>query len=338
MVHPKTSQREALKQLKKDRLTFFLVVLAVLILFESMIVITVAVGRANGGNSSNSGQMAGVDDGTLVPSVDGGPDADDDSGETQDSGNDESVLPERIDFQPVVESWVGRTGGRKSVLLYDLDRDEVVGEYLADDSHSTASIYKLFIVYEGYLRVQSHEWNADDPCGVTGHTILECLDLAIRASESTCAETLWGMIGRSLLDELVVSKYGMTSTTVSQLVSTPRDVAKMLEVYYEHTELSDDALIERMKDSFLNQPSTIYNWRQGLPSGFTRANVYNKVGWDFNPDGNYWNLYHDAAIVTFPEPARNYIVVVMSERVPFQSIRTFGSEFENYFYDHVFQT
>jgi hypothetical protein len=88
-----------------------------------------------------------------------------------------------------------------------------------------------------------------------------------------------------------------------------------------------------MMDSFLNQPITTYNWRQGLPSGFSRARVYNKVGWDYNPNGGYWNIYHDAAIVEFPEENRHFIVVVMTNRVPFQKIKEFGMLLENAFYD-----
>ena len=86
-----------------------------------------------------------------------------------------------------------------------------------------------------------------------------------------------------------------------------------------------------MKDSFFNQPETSYDWRQGLPSGFSRANVYNKFGWDYNPAG-YWNVYHDAAIVEFPEVSRHFVVVVMTNFVAFQRITEFGTMIENSFY------
>ena len=108
-----------------------------------------------------------------------------------------------------------------------------------------------------------------------------------------------------------------------------------MKLFYEHKYITDETLLNQIKDSFLNQPATTYNWRQGLPSGFTKANVYNKVGWDFNPDGNYWNIYHDAAIVEFPESNRHYIVVVMSNRLPFQQIRTLGTNIEKHFYNEL---
>ena len=240
----------------------------------------------------------------------------------------EVVLPDRIDFQPVIDEWAKSAGGTHSVLVYDLDRDETVGEYDAERDYNTASLYKLFVVYEGYRRVQSGEWLADDKAGSTGYTILQCLDKAIRESHSPCAETLWAKIGHDELDEVIERDFEIHDSKISSLVSTPNDILKMMRIFYEHPDITDETLLAQMKDSFLNQPATEYDWRQGLPSGFTEANVYNKVGWDYNPEGRYWNIYHDAAIVEFPEQNRHYIIVVMTNRVPFEKIRALGTTIE----------
>ena len=106
---------------------------------------------------------------------------------------------------------------------------------------------------------------------------------------------------------------------------------KIMKMFYEHKDFNDEILVATMKDSFLNQPATTYNWRQGLPSGFKKANVYNKVGWDFNADKNYWNIYHDAAIVEFPDQDRHFIIVVMTNQVPFQRIAQLGQMIEENF-------
>lgn len=242
-------------------------------------------------------------------------------------------LPDKIDYQPIVDEWVESVSGNRSVLIYDLDRDEVVGEYNTKEDYDTASLYKLFVVYEGYRRVQSGEWNGEDIAGSTGYTIAKCLDLAIRESYSLCAETLWAKIGHENLEEIIENDFNITNSDISHLTSNPEDITKILKIFYDHEEITDEELIAQMKDSFLVQPKTTYDWRQGLPSGFKKADVYNKVGWDYNPNGGYWNIYHDAAIVEFPDENRHYIVVVMTNRVPFQKIRDLGSQIEATFYE-----
>ena len=241
----------------------------------------------------------------------------------------------KIDFQPVVNSWVTRQSGNKSVLIYDLERNEIVGAYNMNSTYDTASLYKLFGVYEGYRRVQNGEWSLDEPVGSTGYTVQKCLDLAIRESHSVCAESIIAKLGGGrVLNSKIANDYGINNTDVVNLTSTPEDIMKIMQKFYTHEEITDESLIALMKDSFLNQPATTYDWRQGLPSGFKNANVYNKVGWDYNADKRYWNIYHDAAIVEFPEQNRHYIVVVMTNRVPFEQIRKLGTDIENRFLEN----
>ncbi|MBR3329164.1 serine hydrolase [Candidatus Saccharibacteria bacterium] len=238
----------------------------------------------------------------------------------------------KVDFQAVVEEWANSVGGNRSVLIYDLDREELVADYNSDEDYNTASLYKLFVVYEGYRRLESGEWLAEEYAGGTGKTILECLDLAIRESNSSCAETLWVKIGEKNLDKIIEDDFGILNSEISSLLSNPRDILKIMQIFYHHDEIKDESLVAKIKDSFLNQPVTTYDWRQGLPSGFSQANVYNKVGWDYNADGNYWNIYHDAAIVEFPEENRHFIVVVMTNQVSHRKIRELGTIIETEFF------
>ncbi len=233
-----------------------------------------------------------------------------------------------IDLQPAVDEWVNSVRGDKSVLIYDLERDEKAAEYNTTENYSIASLYKLFVVYEGYRRVQSGEWDGAEMAGSTGYTISKCLDLAIRESHSICAETLWAKIGHDELEQIIEDDFGITDSDISELISNAEDITKIMKIFYEHRDITDETLVAAMKDSFLNQPPTTYVWRQGLPSGFSSANVYNKVGWDYNADGGYWNLYHDAAIIEFPETNRHFIVVVMTNHIDFKNIVKLGSEIE----------
>lgn len=243
--------------------------------------------------------------------------------------------PNKIDFQPVVDEWVASVRGDKGIVIYDLDRDEITANYNADGEFATASVYKLFVVYEGYRLLESGEWQADDPAGATGYTILECLDLAIRESNSACAETLWAKMGRDNLEGIVKKDFGLEDTYVEGFSSTPMDVMKMMKKYYYHDEIAQDSLLTQMKDSFLNQPVTEYNWRQGLPSGFELANVYNKVGWEYSPEAGYWLIYNDAAIVEYPEQNRHFIVVVMTNSIDYKQIRKLGQDIENTFLNTI---
>ena len=260
-----------------------------------------------------------------------------------DSQTDETVVeqpkPEEpkieiatIDFQSVIDDWVNSTGGKKGIIIYDLDLDKTVGQYNADVKFGTASLYKLFVVYEGYKRIQNGSLDPSENASWTGYTISECLDLAIRESHSPCAETLWAIIGRDELNEIVQSEYNIPDVIVSNLEATPTEIMQIMKLFYEHPDISDGKLINNMKDSFLNQPITTYNWRQGLPSGFSEnVDVYNKVGWDWN--GEYWDIYDDAAILDFINENRHFIVVVMTSGVRYQSIRDFGTKIEEAFYN-----
>ncbi|MBR3254277.1 hypothetical protein IKF88_00915 [Candidatus Saccharibacteria bacterium] len=237
-----------------------------------------------------------------------------------------------INFQPTVDEWVNSIGGRKGVMIYDLDREEVVGKYNADMKFETASLYKLFVVYEGYRRVQNGLLEPNGVINWTGHSALECLDLAIRESYSPCAETLWAIIGRDELDEIVQNDFDITDVIVSNLEATPTEIMQIMKLFYEHPDITNETLIAQIQDSFLNQPTTTYDWRQGLPSGFSEnVNVYNKVGWNWNEE--YWTIYDDAAILDFVNEDRHFIAVVMTSGVRYQQIRDFGAQIEKAFYD-----
>ncbi len=261
--------------------------------------------------------------------IEGPEDSEDSNDEPEE--NDSTT---EIDFQSVIDEWIKTVSGNKSVLIYDLDLDKAVGSYNLEEDYNTASLYKLFVVYEGYKRVEAGVWDGDKKAGSTGYTINQCLDLAIRESHSPCAETLWGMIGRDNLDKIIETEWGITDSDISKLTSNVSDIYKIMRRFYEHPDFNDAKILDAMRDSFLNQPRTTYDWRQGLPSGFSEASVYNKVGWDYNPDKKYWNIYHDAAIVKFPlenGKTRDFIVVVMTNKVDYKYIKNLGAKIEEYF-------
>lgn len=255
---------------------------------------------------------------------------DDSETESNDTPVETKPVISPIDFQPVIDSYIPSQSGRWSVLIYDLNLDQMVGTYNPGELYNTASLYKLFVVYEGYRRVENGTWDGQEIAGSTGKTILDCLDLSVRESHSPCAEVLWAKIGRSELDEIIENDYGITGADISSLRATPESILEIMKRFYHHPDFSNPEMINRMFDSFCNQPPTTYDWRRGLPSGFSRAFVFNKVGWDWN--GASWNLFHNAAIVNFPEDDRSFAIVVMTNEASDQKIRDFGTLIEQAYY------
>lgn len=258
-----------------------------------------------------------------------------DTTENEESASESSAETEKesqnINFQPIIDEWVKTAEGDQGIWIYDLERKAVVGAHNEDKKFATASLYKLFVVYEGYRRLDSKEWDKKELVGTTGRTLLKCLDLAIRESNSACAEAMWAKIGDHDLEEIVKNDFNIHNSSVSGLTSTPKDVGKMMQLFYDHPEIKDDSLVEQIKDSFLNQPVTEYNWRQGLPSSFSQAKVYNKVGWEFDKTADQWRVYNDAAIVEYPDRDRHFIVIMMTEQTPLSQIREFGEKIEEAF-------
>ena len=254
--------------------------------------------------------------------------------ENQEKNNPEVVAdkiieeePEKeeveVDLQPVLNSWASTfSHNARGVAIIDLESGKVVGELDSGGKYATASLYKLFVVYEGYRRVETGALNGDEACW-GGLTVNECLDRAIRESHSGCAESLLvKMGGGAEIDRIIRDNFGLENSSVPGLSSTPMDIAKMMEYYYRHKDLSE-ASWAKIKDSMLNQPVSdpqnncegACDWRRGLPKGFSEnVNVYNKVGWDYN--GAYWVVYDDAAILEFPKYNRHFAIAVMTSGFP----------------------
>ncbi len=235
----------------------------------------------------------------------------------------EPQKPAFIDLQSVIDDWASPLGNNVGVYIYDLDNDKEAASYNSDSIFFTASIYKLFFVYEAYLRINQ---GIDDPDAyfADGKTRIKCLDLIIRESYNPCADPLRSsMMGE--IEDIITNKFGIEDTSNGALYASSEAIADMLKIYYKHEGLSDE-LWDKIADSMLNQPTTTYNWRQGLPSGFSEANVYNKVGWNYDTD--HWATYNDAAIVEFPDLDRHYIIVVLTKNTSNRKLVELGEEIE----------
>ena len=241
--------------------------------------------------------------------------------------------PVQLDLQLPVNQWVAaqKDSDNSGIIIYDLDNEAVVARHNESKNFRIESIYKMFVAYEGYYRIDHNIYNADDTAldwnSFDGkpYTLELCLDHMVRYSFSNCAEVVWKKIGRSNLQSIYENK-GFKNTDIAGFTSTPEDIMKLYQMYWKHEDLSDDSW-SKIKDSMLNQTapksaSDVYtkNWRMGLPSGFATAKVYNKVGWYGDESG--WKIYDDAALLEFPEttnnnnetkPARHFIIIALTK-------------------------
>jgi poly-gamma-glutamate capsule biosynthesis protein CapA/YwtB (metallophosphatase superfamily) len=200
--------------------------------------------------------------------------------------------------QSVVEEWArGRNVG---VLIRNLDTGQAVAQVNSERKFFAASLYKMAVVTEGYLMVQGGQ---DANAILVGtRTWGQCLDAAIRTSDSPCAETLWARVGQD------------KATTSMSAADSVRELERIWrgELLAANRALYLDSLLEQEE-----------RFRRGLPRGFASdVKVYNKVGWNVTEE------WHDAAIVTIG--GRNYAVAVLTTRaVPgamgYAAVRELGS-------------
>ena len=246
--------------------------------------------------------------------------SDDDN--TVDNPTTEPEVPSVSDFinlHPTVDAWIATLPAATNVglTIFDLDHNQIAGEYNPDEPFNTASVYKLFYVYDGYRQLESGTEDGETIFVTTEDkgqlSISACLDLMIRESYNGCADPMRANNARTERVQAMRNELGLSNTSNAGLYSSTNDLTKLMQLYWAHPDLSDTSW-EQIKDSMLNQPATTYNWRQGLPSGFSTALVYDKVGWNWN--GGRWTPYNDVAFVEFPSQNRHYIVAVITENLP----------------------
>ena len=217
-------------------------------------------------------------------------------------------------LQAALDAWVASQSGVASVVVSDPVSGDMLAVHNADQAYFTASIYKLYVAYEGYRAVDAGDL---DPAQdyINGNTLAECLDIMIRESDSPCAEKLWAGLGKPELNTILES-YGLTDTDMVGLRTTAADTAIVLQRVATGEGLSD-ASQQAMLDSMQNQV-----FRDALNKGFSSdVTVYNKIGF------NELIEYHDTAIIEL-ENGDRLVVSVLTERIGTTQIAALGATIE----------
>ena len=219
-----------------------------------------------------------------------------------------------VSMQTVLDEGASSINGTASVVLMD-ENERILAQINPREVYFSASIYKLYVAYTGYQQVDAGQVNPEEVY-VNGQTRQECLDLMIRDSDSPCAERLWNELGKQELTNQLQG-IGIVDTDMSSITTTARDASLLLARILRGEGLSNEsrtAFLDSLKDQ-----DALY--RRGLPSGFTQAAVFNKVGW------NELLEWHDTAIVEFTD-GRQLIVSVMTENVGSAAVARLGTAIE----------
>jgi beta-lactamase class A len=212
----------------------------------------------------------------------------------------------------VLAEWDQSNSGTAGVVISDASDGSVLAALNPDEPFFAASIYKLYVAYEGYRQVDSGIVDVNEMY-INGFTRGECLDKMIRESDSPCAEKLWNELGKAETTAQLQT-YGINNTSMTAIRTTSADAAIMLARIAQGEGLSLESqqkFLQSMKDQI---------YRSTLNKSFTLggAIVYNKIGFNEQLE------YHDVAIIELPELERKLIVSVMTDRVGTTSIVRLG--------------
>ena len=203
-----------------------------------------------------------------------------------------------VDLQPTLDAWVASTGVDYGVEVFDIGNQQVIASHQPDKQYFTASIYKLYVAYLTYQRLQSGEFT-DYPNIVGSQSVLDCLHNTIHTSDSPCGEALMADLTQAVMQR-ELTKFGTTHTVFPQFVTTAHDANVVLNRLALHKDLEQE-----WEAKLLNSMETqIYS--RGLMRGFADAKVASKVG--FNENINF----HEVGLVTYPD-GRQYAVSIFTQ-------------------------
>ena len=233
----------------------------------------------------------------------------DDSSIVEDERIEEEPGFDAVALQKAVELWLEDATGNAGVYITEVD-GAVLAATEPDQVFFAASIYKLYVAYEGYQRIDEGIFDPSEVY-VSGFTRAECLDKMIRESDSPCAEKLWIELGKEAVTKQLIS-YGLKNTSMTALTTTAADAGIILSRIATGERLSQEsqqALLQSMENQV---------YRDTLNKSFDQSvTVYNKI------DFRELDEYHDVAIVQF-EDGRQLIISVLTNGVGTGSIVRLG--------------
>lgn len=199
-------------------------------------------------------------------------------------------------LQALFNYWDESNAGTWGIMLKDFS-GTISASINPSRQFTSASVYKLYIAYVVYAKVDNGEFGMGSPTS-NGNTVAGCLDIMIVRSDNACAHALGDMIGWSANDGMLHAKgFGLTSITQGNQLTTAQDTTAFLMQLQGGSLVSAgnrDALLYKMGHNI---------YRYAIPAGSSGMHSVNKLG----VRGAY---SHDVAIVYHPKGA--YTLSVLS--------------------------
>ncbi len=220
---------------------------------------------------------------------------------------------------PLLQTVAARHQSTLGVYVHHLGRGDLL-QMNADEVFRSASLYKLFVLYDVYARLANGTMRGDEMLtmtqqalinepyaewGLGTRTTVDCaLTAMVTISSNAAAAMLLERIGGEpvLTANMHARGYNATEITVDRAYTSPRDVGRLLEAIATDQAVSP-AASAAMRHLLLEQR---HNDRIPLPLPSSVA-----VG---HKTGELTKLRHDAGIVY--GRSGSYVIVAMSDRAP----------------------
>jgi beta-lactamase class A len=219
-----------------------------------------------------------------------------------------ATTEEATNLQAVLATFSAKYPGQFGIVATNL-KTGASANVNANQQMVAASLYKLFVGYGIYKKIDAGQLKLTSQTKGSSLTIAKCLDIMITISDNDCGYNLGRMVGWAALDADLKS-LGLTQTKVNNYISpnsgnvnsdkltSPADVSLFLTRLYHGELLSEKSTKEY---SEVLKATKMNTW---LASGLPAGTIFG------HKTGALYNLVHDAGIVYGANG--DYLLVVMS--------------------------
>ena len=219
------------------------------------------------------------------------------------------VVKSTQQLQAIMGTMSDMYGTNVGVVVTDLSNSASAGTN-TDAQFVSASIYKLFVAYDTYKKIDAGTVHYTDTLTAygTSRTVEQCLGDMLTVSDNTCGIALGKLCGWAQLDttlaaegytRTVLNNYNAAGVIIKDKLTSAHDVAALLGKLYDGTLLSKNASTKFLQ--LLKGDDIDYMLPSGLPAGTV---VAHKVGFL----GQY---QHDAGIIYGTK--KNMLVVMLTK-------------------------